>query len=179
MATHSSILAWRIPGIGEPGLWGLWGHTGSHTTEVTWQQQFKDVHAHTQFQVLTLTNLGPSFPKSQSPSSFLCMDTSLPIYIVLTSGHRHSVNLALTSPEDAACVLYVITCCLNKYQVRLCNFTARDFGWECIFVKIAYSIVASHISHFYSQAPKGRPWIMTSNPCHTQTFLVFQALFFS
>ena len=33
MATHSSVLAWRIPGMAEPG--GLWGHTESHTTEVT------------------------------------------------------------------------------------------------------------------------------------------------
>ena len=33
MATHSSVLAWRIPGMGEPG--GLWGHTELDTTEVT------------------------------------------------------------------------------------------------------------------------------------------------
>ena len=35
MATHSSILAWRIPGTG--GLVGcrLWGHTESDTTEET------------------------------------------------------------------------------------------------------------------------------------------------
>ena len=32
MAIHSSILAWRIPGTGEPG--GLLS-VGSHTTEVT------------------------------------------------------------------------------------------------------------------------------------------------
>ena len=32
MATHSSVLAWRIPGTGEPG--GL-PSVGSHTTEVT------------------------------------------------------------------------------------------------------------------------------------------------
>ena len=35
MATHSSVLAWRIPGMGEPGGCRLWGHTGSDTTEVT------------------------------------------------------------------------------------------------------------------------------------------------
>ena len=39
MATHSSVLAWRIPGMG--GLMGchLWGLTESDMTEVTWQQQ--------------------------------------------------------------------------------------------------------------------------------------------
>ena len=37
MATHSSVLAWRIPGTGEPGGLhrGLWGRTESDTTEVT------------------------------------------------------------------------------------------------------------------------------------------------
>ena len=35
MATHSGILAWRIPGMGEPGGCHLWGRTESNTTEVT------------------------------------------------------------------------------------------------------------------------------------------------
>ena len=33
MATHSSVLAWRIPGTGEPGGYRLWGRTESDTTE--------------------------------------------------------------------------------------------------------------------------------------------------
>ena len=40
MATHSSVLAWRISGTEEPsGLLSL-GHTQSDTTEVTQQQSF-------------------------------------------------------------------------------------------------------------------------------------------
>ena len=35
MATHSSVLAWRIPGMGEPGGRRLWGPTESDTTEAT------------------------------------------------------------------------------------------------------------------------------------------------
>ena len=35
MATHSSVLAWRIPGTGKPGGLLLWGHTESDTTEAT------------------------------------------------------------------------------------------------------------------------------------------------
>ena len=35
MATHSSVLAWRIPGTGEPGGLPSMGHTESDTTEVT------------------------------------------------------------------------------------------------------------------------------------------------
>ena len=39
MATHSRVLAWRIPGTGEPGGLRLWGRTESDTTEATQQQQ--------------------------------------------------------------------------------------------------------------------------------------------
>ena len=35
MATHSSVLAWRIPGTGEPGGCRLRGHTESDMTEMT------------------------------------------------------------------------------------------------------------------------------------------------
>ena len=35
MATHFSVLAWRIPGTGEPDGLRLWGHTELGTTEVT------------------------------------------------------------------------------------------------------------------------------------------------
>ena len=35
MAAHSSVLAWRIPGTGEPGGCHLWGRTESDTTEAT------------------------------------------------------------------------------------------------------------------------------------------------
>ena len=35
MATHSSVLAWRIPGMGSLVSCHLWGCTESDTTEVT------------------------------------------------------------------------------------------------------------------------------------------------
>ena len=35
MATHSSVLAWRIPGMGEPGELLSMGSSESDTTEVT------------------------------------------------------------------------------------------------------------------------------------------------
>ena len=35
MATHSSVLAWRIPGTGEPGEMPSMGRTELDTTEVT------------------------------------------------------------------------------------------------------------------------------------------------
>ena len=39
MATHSSVLAWRIPGTGSLVGCRLWGRTESDTTAVTLQQQ--------------------------------------------------------------------------------------------------------------------------------------------
>ena len=39
MATHSSVLAWRIPGTGEPGGLPSMGRTESDMTEATKQQQ--------------------------------------------------------------------------------------------------------------------------------------------
>ena len=39
MATHSSVLAWRIPGRGSLVGHRLWGHTELDTTEATYQQQ--------------------------------------------------------------------------------------------------------------------------------------------
>ena len=39
MATHSSVLAWRIPGMGSLVGCRLWGCTESDTTEVAQQQQ--------------------------------------------------------------------------------------------------------------------------------------------
>ena len=35
MATHSGVLAWRIPGMREPGGCRLWGRIESDTTKVT------------------------------------------------------------------------------------------------------------------------------------------------
>ena len=35
MATHSNVLAWKIPGMGEPGGLPSMGCTGSDMTEVT------------------------------------------------------------------------------------------------------------------------------------------------
>ena len=35
MATHFSVIAWRIPGTEEPGACRQWGHAESDTTEAT------------------------------------------------------------------------------------------------------------------------------------------------
>ena len=40
MATHSRILAWRIPWTEEPGGYTLWGHKESDTTQSAWVEIF-------------------------------------------------------------------------------------------------------------------------------------------
>ena len=49
MAPHSSTLAWRIPGTGEPGGLRLRGRTELDTTEVTYQQPTKSMSIQNQF----------------------------------------------------------------------------------------------------------------------------------
>ena len=44
MATHSSVLAWRIPGTGSLVDCHLWGRTELDTTEVMQQQQHDSLH---------------------------------------------------------------------------------------------------------------------------------------
>ena len=45
MATHSSILAWKIPWTQEPGgLYSPWGHKESDTTERLTHTQAKTKH---------------------------------------------------------------------------------------------------------------------------------------
>ena len=45
MATHSGVLAWRIPGTGHLVGCHLWRCTESDTTEVTQQQQQQQQHS--------------------------------------------------------------------------------------------------------------------------------------
>ena len=59
MATHSSVLAWRIPGTGEPCLWG---RTESDTTEVTSQLSSFLLSAPQDIQGSMITALPPLFP---------------------------------------------------------------------------------------------------------------------
>ena len=52
MATHSSILAWRIPRTEEPGRHSPWGHKESNTTERL--SMHKQIIIHSESRVLTI-----------------------------------------------------------------------------------------------------------------------------
>ena len=58
MATHSSILAWRIPWTEEPGGYISWGWKESDTTE-------RLTHTHTHMLISTLSKAIHSFSSAQ------------------------------------------------------------------------------------------------------------------
>ena len=47
MATHSSVLAWRVPGMGEPGGLPSMGRTESDTTAETYQLSSRNFQENT------------------------------------------------------------------------------------------------------------------------------------
>ena len=66
MATHSSVLAWRIPGMGEAVGFRLWGHTESDTTEVTQQPLQLCIHCQHSIISHSLYNCLIFFPSKNS-----------------------------------------------------------------------------------------------------------------
>ena len=73
MATHSSVLAWRTPGMGSLVGCRLWGRTESGTTEATQQQQqmAKNLPAMQETRVWSLGWEGPLKEKMTICSSIL------------------------------------------------------------------------------------------------------------
>ena len=84
MATHSSVLAWRIPGIREPSGLPSMGRIESDTTKVTQQQQWRHISA-------PLTK--------QQVSSFFSPISCKPSFIepYHTSGNYHSMLITKKS----------------------------------------------------------------------------------
>ena len=63
MATHSSVLAWRVPGTGSLVGCRLWGRTESDTTEATQQQQ-QQQHLFTSLAFSVIFSFGVPFQLS-------------------------------------------------------------------------------------------------------------------
>ena len=68
MATHSSVLAWRIPGTGSLADCPLWGRTESDTTEVMQQQQ--------QQHTTCITELKKKKPKHNERTMSICFKST-------------------------------------------------------------------------------------------------------
>ena len=81
MATHSSVLAWRILGTGETGGCRLWGHTESDTTEVTQQRsssslapEFHTLNPHSLLSASCTHSSGVHLPLTAGSGSLLLGD---------------------------------------------------------------------------------------------------------
>ena len=80
MATHSIILAWRIPGMGEPGGLPSMGVTQSRTRLKRLSRAAAAVCIHTQFHPLPM----PHFPFGNSKLVFyVCESVSVLFFIYL------------------------------------------------------------------------------------------------
>jgi len=66
MATHSSVLAWRIPGMAEPGGLPPMGRTESDTTEAIQQQRQQQRPSAFSWQVLSACRSFSSVQLSRS-----------------------------------------------------------------------------------------------------------------
>ena len=97
MATHSSILAWRIQWTGEPG--GLWsiGHKESDTTEATHHEQGQDRIA-------------------------LMCDVQPTVYMTRISNKQHSVLYARVH-TDITHIYDIVTTRDSTYVVRYIHFS--------------------------------------------------------
>ena len=85
MATYSSVLAWRIPGMGEPGGCRLGGRTESDTTEATWQQQQQQQQAHSSLFHGPRSKLSLRFLLHQEPKVGLSNAVALWTFSVTTT----------------------------------------------------------------------------------------------
>ena len=87
MATHSSVLAWRIPGTAEPdGLLSI-GLTESDTTEATWQQQQ---------QVLSLNSVLLS---KDYPNILVTYNNNISFSLILHVSHRSIAAITKPAPK--------------------------------------------------------------------------------
>ena len=110
MATHSSVLAWRIPGTGEPGGLLSWGRTESDMTEVTQQQQ---QHVNHDFSASTCA-----------------LDSFKGEIIMMRRGtliHVASLDLSLISPTDLQFISYSFSTefCIISYQLFVNFFLSQ------------------------------------------------------
>ena len=75
MATHSSVLVWKIPETGSLVGCRLWGRTESDTTEMTQQQQQQPLFSLVAVLVCIPTNSVRGFPVLHTLSSIYCLQT--------------------------------------------------------------------------------------------------------
>ena len=126
MATHSSVLAWSIPGTG--GLVGcrLWGPTESDTTEATWRQQ----HSHFKNQGFLWTNIllhGLTYTSTLLIPSDSQLSQQEKNFCSLHSPKSHHIHALLTTSQWFPCRMG--TC----HVYILLSVSSGLWGNQCCF----------------------------------------------
>ena len=87
MATHSSVLAWRIPGTGEPGgLPSIGSHrVGHHLSDLAAADTYSVSHC---FETMLL-------PACQSLYMLFCLAGMLSFFALCMTGSSHSLDFSL------------------------------------------------------------------------------------
>ena len=125
MATHSGILAWRIPWTEEPGGYSPWGHKESDTTEAT-------QHACMRCYTSIIVKSYREFSQLQKPSGLclfispsLCSSPN-PIFYYL---HNFSFFGMPYTRNHTLCRLFRLPPFTQKhaFKVSLCIFRAWQF----------------------------------------------------
>ena len=137
MATHSSVLAWRISGMGEPGGLPSRGHTESDTTEVTQQQQqlqnreqyvssWKFTGASGPDQCRQLREQRILMPRSlQQPNTYPSLLVrwffgTLVHHLLDLLDFQVNARLHLSSPQQLIC-WFICLSFSKEYELGLCN----------------------------------------------------------
>ena len=99
LATHSSILAWRIPGTEEPGSCRLQSHTKSDMTETTQQQQQQ------QLRKVRDPNPEATQPATMHRIGTSVRKTSLPLSVTAILRTEDQNSTTITSPRSPSSAL--------------------------------------------------------------------------
>ena len=123
MATHSSVLAWRIPGTGEPG--GLTS-MGSHRVGHNWSDLAKDKERIKPMNIQQRKVRGPEWEPQVKHTALLAS----PVYIAQGEKKKHIKRGATTEPLSSCLVSWVgpHSCLEDVFsfacQIKLsCNWT--------------------------------------------------------
>ena len=101
MATHSSVIAWRLPGTGSPAGCGLLGRAESDTTAATSQQQQQQ--RHTVVPLLSHADSATSWTAAHQASlSFLISRSLLKL---MSMSHRCHPTLSPFCHSTSSCPL--------------------------------------------------------------------------
>ena len=120
MATHSSILAWRIPGMEEPG--GL-PSMGSHRVGHDWSDLAAAAAAAMQDELATASSCRP---RHSSPSTYVSWEISLPLHVywsVFIKDITTSVGItrAICKATFFRKYTWVIIMCVQFWEPWLCS----------------------------------------------------------